>query len=284
MAGHFYDEECKQHTEVLCQDGITVRDADARDAKKNRWGVGVTTVLSIPQKYHLQNWIIDQHLNSALNYNSPRQVHGNLEYPSYKKDCEEWKEKIKKQAKIEQERTSRKGKQIHKEFENYFTRSDAMQTELFLDFVEPVLDSIVDKFGMLDGIGLDKLIGEQTFYHPAGFGGTVDLHSKELGIILDFKTKDKDAENWGDVRLYDEHYMQLEAYRIGLKMPESTRMFIVFISQVTPGLHEIRELTQGKNGEFDRKKLDRAGRMFEKLLHYWQHAHDMPIKDVALYE
>lgn len=275
MAGHFYDTEAKQYAEVLCKDGITVRDADARDAKKNNWGVGVTTVLSIPEKYHLKNWIIDQHLKASFEINKEIFA-GHLNSASFK-NVEDYLEVIKKTAKVFQERTSKKGREIHKALEDLYTgKTDLQQCEL-RSFAAPVIDDIDNRFGL-------GWTAEQMFYHPAGFGGTVDLHSKELGIIIDFKTKDKGKDDWGDVRLYDEHYMQLEAYRLGLQMPETTRMFIVFISQQAPGLHEIRELTVNRAGDFDRIKSQRAGKMFQALLHYWQYAHDMPIKDVKLYD
>ena len=68
---------------------------------------------------------------------------------------------------------------------------------------------------------------ERSFASPLGYGGKVDLHSPEW--VLDVKTKDDDKAD-----LYDEHFMQLAAYRAGLVEATGQRCGIVFVNRREP--------------------------------------------------
>jgi hypothetical protein len=85
-------------------------------------------------------------------------------------------------------------------------------------------------------------IVERSFSHELGYGGKVDLHStKDKGIVIDIKTKDffdKDK-----VEAYDEHLMQLAAYRVGLGLPEA-QCANVFVSRRVAGLTKMIEWTE----------------------------------------
>ena len=105
--------------------------------------------------------------------------------------------------------------------------------------------------------GPQPWVAERAFSHEIGFGGKVDLHAP--GFVADIKTKDFSE---GDkVEGYDEHLMQLSAYRVGLGMPDA-RCANVFVSRSVPGLVKIVEWSQ--------EDLERGWRMFHHVLQFWQ--------------
>jgi hypothetical protein len=88
----------------------------------------------------------------------------------------------------------------------------------------------------------------------------VDLHTtKDKGIVLDIKTKDFFEKD--KVEAYDEHLMQLAAYRVGLGLPEA-QCANVFVSRRVAGLTKMIEWTESD--------LQRGFRMFTNLLQFWQ--------------
>ena len=79
------------------------------------------------------------------------------------------------------------------------------------------------------------------------------------GIVVDAKTKEFAP---GDsVVAYDEHLMQLAAYRNGLNMPEA-RCANAFVSVTHPGVIHIHEWSE--------EDLQRGWKMFQALLDYWK--------------
>jgi len=60
---------------------------------------------------------------------------------------------------------------------------------------------------------------------------------------------------------YDEHLLQLAAYRYGLGLPEA-RCANVFVSVKRPGLIKVHE--------WEEKDLQRGWLMFQNLLSYWK--------------
>jgi hypothetical protein len=124
--------------------------------------------------------------------------------------------------------------------------------------------------GALDRLGgwcgLDNLLPEKSFAHPLGFGGKCDIHKKVLpfpGFVADFKTKDF-GEEWQPAT-YENHSMQLAAYREGFGMPNA-RGAIIFVSTQVPGLSRLVEVSQ-----YD---LGLGWRMFRGQLDYWQAKND----------
>jgi hypothetical protein len=86
------------------------------------------------------------------------------------------------------------------------------------------------------------------------------MHStKDYGIVIDIKTKEFTDPDKVDG--YDEHLMQLAAYRVGLGIPEA-RCANVFVSRNVPGLVVVKE--------WEHDDLIRGWKMFMALLQYWQ--------------
>jgi hypothetical protein len=105
--------------------------------------------------------------------------------------------------------------------------------------------------------GLDGLRSEKSFAHPLGYGGKCDAH--KLGFVADFKTKDFGKETLPSI--YDNHKIQLAAYREGLGM-SSARCAIIYVSTSVPGLTHLVELSQDD--------LERGWEIFELLVQLWQ--------------
>jgi len=79
-------------------------------------------------------------------------------------------------------------------------------------------------------------------------------------VVIDIKTKDFDDAS--KVTGYDEHLMQLAAYRVGLGMPEA-RCANVFISRTNPDVVAVKEWAE--------EDLARGWKMFTALLSFWQY-------------
>jgi hypothetical protein len=105
--------------------------------------------------------------------------------------------------------------------------------------------------------GMDGLSVEKSFAHPLGYGGRVDIHKR--GFVADFKTKEfTEAEL---PRTWDNHAIQLAAYREGLGM-SSARCAIIYVSTSVPGLTHLVELSQDE--------LERGWDIFELQVQLWQ--------------
>jgi hypothetical protein len=127
---------------------------------------------------------------------------------------------------------------------------------------EPYLKTYVEHVdGALEAVnewcGLDGLSVEKSFAHPLGYGGKVDIHKP--GFVGDFKSKEFTEADLPGV--YDNHFMQLAAYREGLGM-SSARCAIIYVSTSVPGLTHLVELSQDA--------LDRGWDIFERLVDLWQ--------------
>lgn len=105
--------------------------------------------------------------------------------------------------------------------------------------------------------GEQQWSAERSFAHPLGYGGKTDLHSREW--VVDVKSKDGDLTE--RISLYDEHLMQIAAYRLGLGLPMTARGGILFVSRTEP---------VAKFVEADLDDLRKGWAMFNALLIYWQ--------------
>ncbi len=106
------------------------------------------------------------------------------------------------------------------------------------------------------GIELDGE-SEKSFAHPLGFGGKVDYHDT-TPLVNDFKSKPRIEP--GKRYAFDNHAMQLAAYREGLGIPKA-RCINTFV-----GIEDKRVLIH----EWDEATLARGWRMFKLLLAFWQ--------------
>ncbi len=251
---HFYDAQGNSCYQVQAANG-TMRDTTLRDARKNGWYPSVTTYMQTLAKPGLNTWLQSQILDAVL------------EFPFNKKHTNEfeWRKEVMRMSSEVGKQASEVGSIVHDALELYFTNGTISsntitvdgKTSAVKDFVEPVLQLIEDRWGLVGWIP------EASFAHSLGFGGKVDLHHPDFNIIIDFKTKR--VTDKVKMVCYKEHKMQLGAYRVGLVMP-GAELYNLFISTVVPGLNSLVNISE--NDAFKHTL------MFEALVNYWQIEND----------
>jgi hypothetical protein len=146
------------------------------------------------------------------------------------------------------------GTDIHASIQGFYEGEVITRHEAHVKGTVAALDALYGQQGW---------IAERAFGHSHGFGGKCDLHSTEGdGIVADVKTKEFTDPDKVDA--YDDHLMQLAAYRVGLGIPKA-RCSNVFVSRSVPGLVVIKQ--------WDEADLQRGWEMFCHLLSFWTLKH-----------
>lgn len=209
-----------------------------RDARKLSLVPSVTTILNVAAKPALTQWLQRQVLLAALTL--PR-------IPQESED--EYIARIIDDSKEQGRAAADAGTNIHASIQGFY---EGEQVNKHQEHVVGCTKAITDAFG------LHGWIAERSFAHEMGFGGKCDLHSPQ-GVVIDVKTKEFTDPKKVDG--YDEHLMQLAAYRVGLGMPQA-RCANVFVSRSVPGLTVVKE--------WSLDDLNRGWDMFCALLKFWQ--------------
>jgi hypothetical protein len=244
---HWYraDNGAPQYT-VPAKDGSD-RPTTLRDARKMNLVPSVTTVMKVAAKPGLDVWKNEQLLLAALTL--PR-----LPDESEKSFIA----RVVMDSKETGKRAAERGTRVHESIERHYRRDDFVEHK---EIAEQFEKSVFEHFKTHP---FQKWETEVSFSDPMGFGGKVDLYTRiddatPVGIVIDAKTKEFGKDDKIDV--YDEHLMQLAAYRNGLGLP-SARCANVFASVSYPGLIRVVE-----HGEED---LQRGWEMFQALLQFWK--------------
>lgn len=242
-SGHYYTRAGEPAYTVIGKNGKE-RNTTLLDARKENLVPSVTTILKVAAKPGLERWKMQQVLFASLTL--PRRDN---------EPEDEYLNRIMEDSREQGRAAADEGTKIHAAIQKDYEGSPgAAYQEYVAKFKKKVNETFGDQ----------KWICEQAFAHDSGFGGKCDMYSKNIddpdaGIILDIKTKEFNDESKVDG--YDEHLMQLAAYRAGLRIPKA-RCANVFVSRNVPGLVAIREWSQ--------YELDRGWLMFSKLLEFWQ--------------
>lgn len=239
-SNHWYTRDgVPMYTVPSKKDG-SPRATNLRDARELNLVPSVTTVLGMAAKPALIAWMQTQVLMAALTL--PR-CDGESENDYIKR--------IIKDSKEEGKAASDKGTHIHESIQGFF------EGKGYGDHPKEVAVSAAKLF---DRFGDQNWIAERSFTHDLGFGGKCDLHAiGGNGIVVDVKTKDfNDPDN---IIGYDEHMMQLAAYRVGLGIPNA-ECSNIFVSRTVPGLAVVYDWSESE--------LQRGWEMFTHLLKYWQ--------------
>jgi len=228
QAGHWYDKQGLPAYTIIGKNGKE-RSTTIRDARKEGYLPSVTTILSVLPKEALLKWKAKQVLLCALTSASQGKEETDDVYIS----------RILADADEQALKAREKGTHTHGQLERYLLQQP-IESESMV-YIDAVISALTEKLGM-DWI--HKCEPEKSFsYTPTygqGFGGKVDLHSRELNFVCDFKTKEFDEST--DKLAWDEQIIQLEAYRHGLGI-HNARMLNVFISTNNPGLVRVVEHT-----------------------------------------
>jgi hypothetical protein len=246
-AGHWYTLTGEPAYEVVGKSG-DLRPTTLRDARKLGLVPSVTTIIKCADAPALNKWMRDQVLMAALTL--PK-IDG--------ESMEAYAQRIMDDSR-QQAATARDiGTAIHGQIEQALCLRPVMEHH---DQVRSACKSLIDWCG-----SIDEIRPERSFAHPLGYGGKCDVHKKPSidlnethnGFVADFKSKDFTADKLPGV--YENHSMQLAAYREGFEMPLA-RCAIIYVSTSVPGLTHLVEV--------DEAELARGWNMFCALLRYWQ--------------
>jgi hypothetical protein len=234
---HWYARDGSPAYEVKGANG-NMRPATLRDARKLGLVPSVTTIIGSCAKPGLERWKLEQMMHAALTL------------PRLDREPEaDWISRVWTDSKETARKAAERGTAIHAAIQGWYEGEDYMGTP-FEKHVEAA-DVAVDQW-----LG-EIWTAEQSFAHELGFGGKVDLSSQQ-GVI-DFKTKE--FSEVIDLRTWDEHAMQLAAYRVGLRVPQA-RCAICYVSVTVPGLVKVIEIKE--------PELAKGWQMFKGLLAYWK--------------
>lgn len=241
-SNHWYTREgAPMYTVEAAKGGQ--RNTTLRDARKLNLVPSVTTVLNVAAKPGLVQWMQKQVLMAALTL------------PKIDDESEEeFIARIIDDSKEQGRSAADAGTDIHASIQGFY---EGLPTNKHHEHILGCTKAINEAFG------LHGWIAERSFAHEIGFGGKCDLHAPKNdfgeGIVIDIKTKE--FSDPAKVDAYDEHLMQLSAYRVGLGMPQA-RCANIFVSRSVPGLTKVVEWSS--------EDLDRGWLMFSALLNFWQ--------------
>jgi len=238
-SNHWYTREGVPMYTVEAKKGGQ-RATTLRDARSLNLVPSVTTILNVAAKPALLAWMQQQVLLAALTL--PRRP----DEPE-----KEYIDRIISDSKEQGKAAADAGTDIHASIQGHYENKPTGKHQ---ESVDACVKAIRDHFG--DAIW----ISERAFAHEAGFGGKCDLFcAGTLNAVVDIKTKEfTDPDKIGG---YDEHLMQLAAYRVGLGIPKA-RCANVFVSRNVPGLVVVKE--------WPLEELDTGWEMFMHLLAFWQ--------------
>lgn len=234
---HWYDRHGQPAYTVKAKKTGLDRPTTLADARKLSLVPSVTNIIKCASAPALEIWKQRQVLLAALTL--PR-IDGEKDDDYCARIMSDSKEQAKKAA--------QNGTEIHAAIQGHYEGE------------QPSVEYWPHVKGAIDAVqawGGGNWKPETPFAHSLGFGGKVDLQNGPF--LVDFKSKE-----FGDpleVRTWDEHHMQLGAYRHGLGL-EKARCAIVYVSVTNPGLCVIKEVPE--------EELQQGWTMFYALLHYWQ--------------
>lgn len=234
---HWYKRDGTPAYQVEAAKG-GMRPTTLRDARKLNLVPSVTAIIRCAAAPGLERWKVQQGILAALTL--PK-VAGESEDAYLARILADSQEQAKKAAE--------RGSAIHAAIQGSF--EDETPTEDMWPYVKGVLGELQKHCGD------HTWRPEQSFAHRLGFGGKADLHC--LDWVIDIKTKEFDTT--ADLKTWDEHAMQLGAYREGLEIPKA-RAGICYVSATVPGLAKFIEIQE--------EELSRGWTCFYSLLHYWQ--------------
>lgn len=256
---HFYEKTdagvLPQHfTEMTSRPG-QLRPTRMTDVRK-WWREGreivpsVTTVLNVLAKPALVNWKIDQHLKQAFSFTYDR---GGYVSADWQED--NYIQEIKRLTELEMDKAPGAGSDLHTSLQNFVIGNlDPHEKDYKLCCL---VMSEIEMKANIDYLDCDP---EKSFV-ANGYGGQIDLVSEafEPEWIIDYKTKQTADKFKPGKMVWDEHKMQLAAYRMGLDLPNA-RCANVFIC-LENGEIDFHEHTQ--------EQLAQGWALFQHCLAIW---------------
>lgn len=236
---HWYDLQGNPCYTIIGKNGKE-RPTTLRDARSIGLVPSVTTIMKEAAKFGLEKWKQEQVLLAALTL--PR-IEGETE--------QEYVDRIIEDSKQQAIQAAERGKQIHAWIQQGF---DEELSNVPLEAYQYLVEAANE---VRNWCGVNIWQCESSFATNR-YGGKVDLnYPVSPGIVLDIKTKEVLTDKTPTI--YDEHAMQLGAYREGLLLPNA-QCGILFVGAKDK---------QAKLVWIPEEKLQRGTKMFNALLDYW---------------
>ena len=229
-SGHWYQADGAPAYTIIGAKGQE-RGTTLRDARKLSLVPSVTTVLSVLAKPGLEKWKMTQVLQAALTL--PMREGESLD---------DYADRVMRDSREQGEKARDLGTDIHGAIERHFLGLPHDHQSR----VSAAISAIPQG---------QNWSAEKSFASPLGFGGKCDLHSSEW--VIDFKTKE--FSSVGSLKTWDEHAMQLAAYRLGIGV-STARCAICYVSTTHDLAHMI---------EISEEELTRGWDMFFNALNLW---------------
>lgn len=249
---HWYTREGAPMYQVQAAKG-GMRATTLRDARKLNLVPSVTTIMSCAAKPGLEAWKLNQMLLAALTLpKAPEET------------MDSYAHRVAQDSKEQARAAAERGTEIHAALEGWYEGTIIGDK---VDYQTAVAEAIKKEFGD------HNWSTEKSFASKLGYGGKVDLHTKDGdGIVIDFKTKDFGPDDKVDA--YSDNAMQLAAYRVGLGLLNA-ECANVFVSRNHPGLIKMIKWSQ--------EDLKKHWSMFVCLLYFWKFKNDYePPKNLQL--
>lgn len=235
-SGHWYALDGTPYYTIVGKNGKE-RNTTLRDARAHNLVPSVTSILKVLASPGLEQWKQKQLLEAALTL--PK-IEG--------EGLDQYSQRVIADSQEQAAKARDKGTEIHGELEKYYRGEKVFY---YTQEVEAVAEAVKKEFGD------QEWQAERSFACKLGYGGKIDLHSQY--VVIDFKTKEFDDPK--QVKCYDEHYMQLSAYRYGLGVHDAV-CANVFVSTTVPWLVHIVEHSI--------EESRRGFEMFRLALQLWQ--------------
>lgn len=232
---HWYARDGAPAYEVQGKTGL--RPATLRDARKLGLVPSVTTIIRCASAPALEMWKAKQVMLAAMTL--PR-------HPG--ESDESFCERVMRDSKEEGRKAANRGTDIHAAIQGHY--EGKVPDMAYWEHVQGTVAAVAAYCEQV------TWTAERSFAHPLGFGGKCDLSCDRW--VLDFKTKECKPED--ELKTWDEHAMQLAAYRQGLGV--GARCAIVYVSAIVPGYAKVIEIPEDE--------LRRGWGMFRGLLDYWK--------------
>jgi len=235
---HWYDAKTGEPRYTIIGKNGKERNVTLRDAREHGYVPSVTGIIKCAAAPGLERWKLEQMLHAALTL--PRREN---------EPESEYLDRIRADSQEQARKAAERGTAIHKAIQGHFEGIPPHQD--YLKHVQAAVRVCNEWAGTI------PITAEQSFAHPLGFGGKVDLWGDDF--VFDFKSKEFTEDD--KLNTWDEQAMQLSAYREGLELPEA-RCAIVYVSASVPGLARLIEIEE--------EKLKHGWIMFQNLLGYWR--------------
>lgn len=241
-SGHWYTRTGQPMYQVPSKKDGSLRNTTLRDARALDLVPSVSGIIRMAASPGLEVWKLNEMLMASLTL--PK-IDG--------ESLEAFASRVQHDSKETGRKASERGTAIHAGIQAFY---EGHLLEGYLEHGKATEKSLDEHFGA-------NLWLPEVSFAKDGYGGKCDLMVKSNhvfnGIVVDIKTKEfTDPDK---IVAYDEHLMQLAAYRHGLGMPKA-RCANAFVS--------VQQPVQVKVVEWSEVDLERGLSMFMCLLSFWQ--------------